>query len=67
LTRNGPHRLMCLNAWPIGSSTLGGLALLKEVWPCWKKYAILGVGFEVLEAQVRPSDSVFSCCLWIKI
>jgi len=23
LSRNVPHRLMCLNAWPIGSDTIG--------------------------------------------
>jgi hypothetical protein len=38
LTRYGPHRLLCLNAWPMGSNTIrrydligGGVALLEEV------------------------------------
>jgi hypothetical protein len=36
--RNEPHRLMCLNSWPMGSGTIrrrgligGGVASLKEV------------------------------------
>ena len=27
----------------------------------------LGVGFEVSEAQARPSVTLSSCCLWIQI
>jgi hypothetical protein len=29
LIRNGPHRFMCLNAWPIGSVLLGSVDLLE--------------------------------------
>ena len=32
LNRNNLHRLTCVNAWPIGRTLLGGVALLKEVW-----------------------------------
>jgi hypothetical protein len=41
LNRDGPHRLMCLNVWPIGSDALRrcgligeGAALLVEVCYC---------------------------------
>lgn len=41
LTRYDPHRLMCLNAWPIGSDTIRwcgllriGVALLEKVCHC---------------------------------
>ena len=42
LDRYGPHRLMYLNAWPIGSTTIRkcglvgvGVVLLQEVCHCW--------------------------------
>lgn len=57
LDENGLHR-------PIESGTvwMGGLfgievALLEEV--------LQGADFEILDAQVRPSVSLFSCCLLI--
>jgi hypothetical protein len=41
LNRKSPHRILCLNAWPIGNSTIrksgileGGMALLEEVFNC---------------------------------
>ena len=41
LNRNGPHRLMCLNAWLIGNGTITsnvligvGVALLEEARHC---------------------------------
>ena len=41
LNRKGPQRLLCLNAWPIGSDTVSqyklvvvGVALLEEVCHC---------------------------------
>jgi Fe-S oxidoreductase len=41
LNRNGPHRLMCLDDWPIGSDTIRrlglvgiGVSLLQEVGNC---------------------------------
>ena len=55
LNRNGPYRLVCLNAWPIKNSTIRrcnlvgvSLAFLEEVCHC-------GVGFEVSYAQAMPS------------
>jgi hypothetical protein len=44
LKRNAPHRLMCLNAWPIRNGTIRkcglvgvGVAWLEEVWHCVKQ------------------------------
>lgn len=41
MNRIGPHKLMCLNVWSIGSGTIRrcslagiGMALLEEVWHC---------------------------------
>jgi hypothetical protein len=36
LNMNGPHRLMCLNAWPIGSGTI-------------RRYGLVGEGVTLLE------------------
>ena len=68
LNRYGPCRLMCLGAWPTGSGTIKrcGLVLLEQVWPCWRKFLILEVGFEVVYAQAMLSHTVSPCCLWIK-
>ena len=50
LNRYGPHRLMCLNAWPIGSGTNRRCGLVGEsVLLC------VGAGFEVSYAQAIPS------------
>lgn len=32
LKRSRIHKLMCVHAWLIGSSTIGGVALLEWVW-----------------------------------
>jgi hypothetical protein len=44
LNRYGPHRLMCLNAWPMGSGTIKmcgllevGVALLKGMCHCGER------------------------------
>jgi hypothetical protein len=29
-----------------GVPILAGMTLLEQVWPCWRKYVTLGVGFE---------------------
>ena len=29
-----------------GGALLGGVASLEWVWPCWRKYVTVGVGFE---------------------
>ena len=42
----------------------GRVALLEEVWPCWRKCA-LGVDFEVLKANTRLS--VLICCRWVRM
>lgn len=34
LNRFGTHRLVCLNAYPIGSGTLGGAVLVEKVSHC---------------------------------
>ena len=52
LNRNGSHRFMCLNAWPIEDDTVRrcgligiGVALLEEVCPC---------GLRGFRCSVRP-------------
>ena len=47
LNRNGPHRLKCLNAWPIGNDTPRryglsgvGVALLEEVGHCSEVFEV---------------------------
>jgi hypothetical protein len=56
--RNGPHRLACLNAWPMGVCGLVGVgvALLEEV--CHREGGLLGL---------RSSSLFNSCCLWIQM
>ena len=34
LNGNGPHRFMCVNAWPIGSGTIMRCGLIEEVCHC---------------------------------
>ena len=41
VNRCGAHRLMCLNAWPIGSGTVRRCGLAGGSVPLW------GAGFEV--------------------
>jgi hypothetical protein len=38
LNRFGSHRFMSLNAWPYRMAPRGGMALLEEAWPCWRKF-----------------------------
>jgi hypothetical protein len=45
LNRNGPHRRMCLNAWPLGNGTIRrgglvrvGMALLEAVCHCESEF-----------------------------
>ena len=49
LNKFGPHKLMCLNVWSMGSGIIkmcgfvgGGVALLEEVWPCWRRCGLVG-------------------------
>lgn len=37
LKRSSSQKLMCVHAWPIGSSTIGGVSLLGWVWSPWRK------------------------------
>ena len=50
-----------LNALGPGSATIGGVALLEWVWPCWRKHVIVGMGFETL--LLAACEPVFSCLL----
>ena len=34
---------------------LVGVALLEQVWSCWRKCVTVGVGFEVSYAEAMPS------------
>lgn len=43
----GPHRLMCLTAWPT-MVLLEGVASLEYLWPCWRKCITVGSCFEVI-------------------
>ena len=55
----------------------GSVALLEEVWPCWRKYVAVGVGFEFLcsrSTQCGETLLVAACrressstWLWIKM
>ena len=58
LNRNGPHRLLSLNAWHIGSGNLD-VASLEEESHC-------GTAFEVSEGQI-VAQCFFSCCLLIQM
>lgn len=49
LSKNGPHRLMCLKARPIGSGTIRRCGLV------WWKCVIVGTDFEVSHAQAMPT------------
>ena len=41
---------------PKGVILLGGVALLEELWLCWKQCVIVEAGFEVSYAQAVPSE-----------
>lgn len=47
LSGYGPHRLMCLHTWSIGSGIIEGVPLLEKVWPYWRKCITVVVGFVV--------------------
>lgn len=36
VNRNGPDRLMCLNAWPIGNGTIRRYGLIGGSMPLWE-------------------------------
>ena len=52
-----PHRLICGNAWPIGSGTVRRYGLVG--CGLGEGSMSLGVGFEVSNAQARPSVTLF--------
>ena len=45
---------------PISSQRVALLDVssLEQVWPCWRKWATVGAGFEVFDAQATPSVTV---------
>lgn len=53
--RYAPHRLMCLNTWPMGNGTIRRNGLVGVDVLCWRKCVTMGVGFEVSKAQATPS------------
>jgi hypothetical protein len=64
---------MCLKAWPAESGTIrrcglvgGGVALLEEVWSCWRRCGLVGGGVALLE-EVCHCVSRLSECLVFKI
>jgi hypothetical protein len=63
LSRYAPHRLMCLNVWPLGSSTIRWYDLIVYLW----SFFWGGEGFEISCAQTVPSVTISLCCLQIKI
>ena len=60
LNKNGPHTLMCLNTWPIGSGTIRRYGLVGVSVALLEKCVIVRVGFEVLSAQASGSSVVQS-------
>ena len=55
LNSTGSHRLICLNAWPIGSGTIRRCGFIGGVWPSWRLGIMVEGGFEVSYAQAKPS------------
>jgi hypothetical protein len=49
LNKNVPHRLMCLNAWPIGSGTIRRCGLVGG------SVSLYGVGLKASYVQALPS------------
>lgn len=37
---------------------VGGMALLEYIWPCWRKYVMVEVCFEVSYAQATSSETM---------
>ena len=55
LNRYGPHKLKCLNAWPIASGTIRRCGLVGIGMVLMEKLCHCGVSFEVSCAQGMPS------------
>jgi hypothetical protein len=56
----GPHRLIDLNVWSPDSGSIRRYGILGG-------NVVMGVGFEVSNAQAKHSVSLSSCCLWIQM
>ena len=54
--RMAPIRLICLTTWSLADEMiwegLGGVALLEEVWPCWRRCGLVGGGGVALLEEV---------------
>lgn len=61
-----PRHKDCSRLNENGPFGLSGAALLGGIWPCWNRCVFsgrsvsLGIGFEVSDAQVKPSIPLFS-------
>lgn len=67
LSKDAPHRLIVLNAWPPGSGGttwegLGSVTLLEEVWLYWRKSHW---GWALRSEKSKPGQLPLSSCLWI--
>ena len=59
---DSPHRLICLNAWPIESGTIRRCALVE------RNVSLLGQALMSHVLKLCPVWLIVSfCCLWIKI
>lgn len=78
LNRYGPYKLICLNAWPLGSGTVRRCGLSGVSVALLENHVTLGVGFEVSMLKVGPvwnsSPFLVACgrqslsgCCWIKV
>ena len=65
LSRNGQHRLIYLNVWPIGNHIFRRYGLLEIGVVFLEKVCHCGAGFDVFYAQAMPSDTGPLCCLLI--
>ena len=52
LNRYDPHRLMCLNAWPVESDTIRRCGLVGGSVSLWRQ------SFDVIYTQATPSDNL---------
>jgi len=43
-----------LGSWEV--TLLGGIACLEQLWPCWRKCIIVGMGFEALLPDMITRD-----------
>lgn len=48
LNKYGPHRIICLNSWPVGSGTI-------------RRIGLVGVDLTLLEEDVALLDEVYHC------